>query len=227
MQGDLPQLSAPPQQHRPGALLHPPPLCSHVELHPSLDIKHGVALVGFRYRTGPQQDKVVYLVATDETIQYVYDDTVTLGEQQYVVERGTRMLMPLTERLHPADLWQFVEEFNSGHIGRWLRGREVFDCIRALVHKYVELETASDGAIVAAWAIGTYFFPLFSAYPFLHVKAPKGSGKSQCLTFLLQVCCNAVKARPTFAALSDTVDALRGTYLIDQADALSRWQHET
>jgi hypothetical protein len=88
------------------------------------------------------------------------------------------------------------------------------------------LETASDSAIVAAWAIGTYFFPLFSAYPFLHVKAPKGSGKSQCLTLLLQVCCNAIKARPTFAALSDTVDALRGTYLIDQADALSRRQHE-
>ena len=43
---------------------------------------------------------------------------------------------------------------------------------------------------------------------------------------LLQVCCNAVKARPTFAALSDTVDALRGTYLIDQADALSRRQNE-
>ena len=60
-------------------------MSSHIELHPSLDIKGGVALVGFRYRTGPQQDNVVYLVATDEMIQYVYDDTVTLGEQQYVI----------------------------------------------------------------------------------------------------------------------------------------------
>lgn len=201
-------------------------MSSHIELHPSLDIKQGVALVGFRYRMEPRKDTVVYLVATDETIQYVYDDTVTLGAAQYVIERGTRMLMPLTERLHPAALWQFVEEFTSGHLGSWLRGREVFDCIRALIHKYVDLETASDSAILAAWAIGTYFFPLFSAYPFLHVKAPKGSGKSQCLTVLLQVCFNAMKARPTFAALSDTVDALRGTYLIDQADALHRWQNE-
>ena len=42
-------------------------MSSHIELHPSLDIKQGVALVGFRYRTGPQQDNVVSLVATDET----------------------------------------------------------------------------------------------------------------------------------------------------------------
>jgi hypothetical protein len=185
-----------------------------------------VALVGFRYHTAWRKDSVVYLIATDETMQYVYDDAVTLGEQPYVIERGTRMLMPLTERLHPAALWHFVEEFTSGHPRTWLRGREVFDCIRALIHKSVELETASDSAILAAWAIGTYFFPIFSAYPFLHIKAPKGSGKSQCLTFLLQVCFNAIKARPTFAALSDTVDALRGTYLIDQADALHRWQNE-
>jgi hypothetical protein len=46
------------------------------------------------------------------------------------------------------------------------------------------------------------------------------------VTLLLQVCFNAIKARPTFAALSDTVDALRGTYLIDQADTLKRLHNE-
>jgi hypothetical protein len=214
-----------PSPPRPAAARHPPPVSSDIVLHPSLEIKDGVALVGFRYHTAARKEAVVYLVATDETMQYVYDDTVMLGEQPYVIERGSRLLMRPTERLHPAALWQCVEAFNRRHLGSWLRGREVFDCMRGLVQKYVELETASDSALLATWAIGTSFFPLFSAYPFLHVKAPKGSGKSQCLSFLLQVCFNAVKARPTFAALSDTVDALRGTYLIDQADALSRWQN--
>src|SRR5438034_7468062 len=114
MEGDRQPLSIPPHPHRPGPSRHPPLMCSDILRHPSLDIKHGVALVGFRYRTGPQKEHVVYLASTDKTIQYVYDETVMLGEQQYVIERGTRRLMPLTERLHPADLWQFVEAYNSG-----------------------------------------------------------------------------------------------------------------
>jgi len=39
---------------------------------------------------------------------------------------------------------------------------------------------------------------------------------------LTQLCFNAIKARPSVAALGDTVDALRGTCLIDQADSLER-----
>src|SRR4051812_22204721 len=105
MEGDRQPLSTSSSQTGAGASHHPPPTASHIELHPSLDIKQGVALVGFRYRTGPRKENVVSLIATDETIQYVHDDTVTLGEQQYIIERGTRMLMPLTERLHPAALW--------------------------------------------------------------------------------------------------------------------------
>jgi hypothetical protein len=103
-----------------------------------------VALVGFRYHTAWRKDRVVSLIATDETLQYVYDDAVTLGEQPYGIARGTRRLMPLTERLHPAALWHCVEECTSGHPRTWLRGREVFDGIRALIHKDVELATARD-----------------------------------------------------------------------------------
>lgn len=66
--------------------------------------------MGFRYHTAWRKDRVVSLIATDETLQYVYDDAVTLGEQPYGIARGTRRLMPLTERLHPAALWHCVEE---------------------------------------------------------------------------------------------------------------------
>ena len=69
---------------------------------------------------------------------------------------------------------------------------------------------------------GTYFSPIFSAFPYIHIKAPKGSGKSQCLSFLNQTAFNAVKARASLPALRDTVDSLRGTYLMDQADSLHR-----
>ena len=195
-------------------------------LHPSLEIKAGVALVGFRYRASVKHERVIYVIATNGRIHYVHDNIFSLGDQQYVVERGGRMLMPLAGRLHPETLWAFIEDYNSGTPLGLARPRVVFEQVQTVLTKYVELETAIDYAIVTAWAIGTYFFPLFAAYPFLHVKAPKGSGKSQLLMLLAELCHNAVKARPTFAALCDTVDALRGTYLIDQADALTHWHHE-
>jgi hypothetical protein len=203
----------------------PPTTLPQLLLHPSLDIKAGMALVGFRYRASVKHERVIYVLATHGYIHYVHDNIFSLGDQQYVVERGGRMLMPLAGRLHAEALWAFIEDYNSGR-PVCLSPRGVFERVQALLTKYVELETAIDYAIVSAWAIGTYFFPLFAAYPFLHVKAPKGSGKSQLLMLLAELCHNAVKARPTFAALCDTVDALRGTYLIDQADTLTRWHHE-
>lgn len=167
----------------------PPKTFPHILLHPSLDIRNGVVLVGFRYRVDAKKEKVVYVVGARGHIQYVHDKSFTVDNLQYVVDLGQRMLMPLAGRLHPEALSQFIEDYNEGKTGGLVNNRTVFERVRGLVSKYVELETDVDATIVAAWAIGTYFYPIF-------------------------------------AALSDTVDALRGTYLIDQADALKRWQNE-
>ena len=46
------------------------------------------------------------------------------------------------------------------------------------------------------------------------------------MDILSQLCFNATKTRPTLAALGDTVDSLRGTFLIDQADSLGSQNNE-
>ncbi len=131
-------------------------------------------------------------------------------------------MIRIEERWSIAGLNQFLNDYTNLKTDSVPKPREVFEEIKQLAKKYIELEQEIDYSILAAWAIGTYFFPIFSAYPFLNIKAPKRSGKSQCLNLLNQLCFNAVKARPTLAALGDTVDSLRGTYLIDQADSLER-----
>ncbi len=97
---------------------------------------------------------------------------------------------------------------------------EFFDTIKKTAQKYFYLSEDTDYDLITAWIISTYFHRLFFSFPFLHLKAPKGSGKSQVLGFLERLCFNAIKARPTVASMGDIVTSLRCTFLIDQADSL-------
>lgn len=189
-----------------------------VSVHPSLHIKDGVLVLGFRYRTKEHEERDVLIVADGSTIRYVHEPLFEAKGRRHYVEKRQRKLMRIDERWSSEHLQQFVDGYSSAASSPSLPA--TFEKMVELGKRFVELERESDYHLLAAWIIGTYFSPLFYAYPFLHIKAPKRSGKSQCLTFLWQTCFNAVKALPSFAALGDTVDALHGAYLIDQADML-------
>jgi len=190
-------------------------------LHPSIDIKDGILALGFRYRSEPDKEQELFLTIKDGIIEIHTEGSLEYKGKRYFFEKGKRKLIRIEERWSIAGLNQFVNDYNDLKADS-IKPRDIFEKIKQLVKKYIELERDIDYSIIAAWAIGTYFSPIFSAYPFLNIKAPKRSGKSQCLNLLTQLCFNAVKARPTLAALGDTVDSLRGTYLIDQADSLER-----
>ncbi|VVB55112.1 Uncharacterised protein [uncultured archaeon] len=193
-----------------------------VLLHPSLEIKNGIAVIGFRYREKADEEKELFVIAKEGGIYYQTDRLFEHNNQRYFFEKDKRKLMRIEERWSIASLNKFVNDYSNAKSSSFTNSKSVFEQIKQIYKKYVELEQDGDYSILAAWSIGTYFFPIFSAYSFLNIKAPKRSGKSQCLNLLSQLCFNAIKARPTLAALGDTVDALRGTYLIDQADTLER-----
>lgn len=193
-------------------------------VHPSLDIKNGVMVLGFRYRAKADEEKDMVVIADGGTIRICTDPSFKVADRQYHLEKRKRKLMRIEERWGTAPLLQFVDDYTQAR--PLSSSKAIFDRIVSLGKKYIELECETDYYLLAAWIVGTYFCPIFCAYPFLHIKAPKRSGKSQCLNFLTQLCFNAVKARPSLAALGDTIDALRGTYLIDQADALGRKGNE-
>ncbi len=188
-------------------------------LHPSLDIKNGVLCLGFRYRAKPDEEKTILIVVSDNSIQITEEETIKIQDKLYYFEKKGRKLVRIEERWGISDLANLLND-PTGLKSGIPDTKELFGEIVGLAKKYTELEQDIDYYLLSAWIIGTYFFPIFYAYPFLHIKAPKRSGKSQCLNLLQQLCFNAVKARPSVAALGDTVDSLRGTYLIDQADSL-------
>ena len=190
-------------------------------LHPSLDVKNNVAILGFRFIAKDLKEKEIFITAMGENIAIHQDNHFEFEDKRYFIETKGRLLARIEERWDLENLLAFIEGYNSAKLNA-LYLEKIFEEIKRLSKKYIELEKEEDYSLITSWIIGTYLFPIFSAYPFLHVKAPKQSGKSQCLNFLKQICFNAVKAKPSLPALSDTVDSLRGTYLIDQADVLKR-----
>ncbi len=194
-------------------------------VHPTLDIKNGVLVLGFRYRANEKDEKKIFFVASGN-VSITEDISFEANGIRYFFDLKKRMLPRLEERWGLSDAKIFLDDQAHITASVYPKPSAVFLEISNLIKRFIELEQDADYALVAAWIIGTYFFPIFSAYPFLHIKAPKRSGKSQLLGLLRQLAFNAVKARPSLAALSDTMDALRETYLIDQADSLGRKGNE-
>ncbi len=92
-----------------------------------------------------------------------------------------------------------------------------------LLKEYIELKHDEFYDVVALWAIGTYFFHLFPAYPYLDLNGPKQSGKTKLLTILSLICFNAVyTSNMSIAALYRIVQNMRATVLLDEAESLTR-----
>ena len=188
--------------------------------HPSLDIKDNILVLGFRIKKEKDKESDLFFINTSDG--YITTEKLEFKdkEQTFSIEKKKRVLSKLSQKWGVDNLNKLLEALQDP-LDKFSE-IELYQKIRDNLKKYIELEQEADYTILTAWTMGTYFFPTFSAYPYIHIKAPKGSGKSQCLNLLNQTAFNAVKARASLPALRDTVDALRGTYLMDQADALHR-----
>ena len=188
--------------------------------HPSLDIKDNILVLGFRIKKEKDKETDLFFINTSEGYITTEKTEFIDKEQTFSIEKKKRVLPKLSQKWGVDNLNKLLEALQNP-LDKFSE-IELYQKIRDNLKKYIELEEEADYTILTAWTMGTYFFPTFSAYPYIHIKAPKGSGKSQCLNLLNQTAFNAVKARASLPALRDTVDALRGTYLMDQADALHR-----
>lgn len=190
--------------------------------HPSLDIKDDTLVLGFRRKKEDGKEEDIYLIKTDryltttEKVDF-YDDDNNL----ICIDKKKRLLAKLSQKWGVDNLNKLFENPPSTD-NIQVSGIEIYNKIKDNLRKYIELENEADYIILPAWIMGTYYFPSFSAFPYIHIKAPKASGKSQCLNFILQTAFNAIKARASLPALRDTVDSMRGTYIMDQADSLHR-----
>src|SRR5262245_39474770 len=108
----------------------------------------------------------------------------------------------------PRSFAQFVGRWPDIDAEEWLDAGHAptFSVVLALTVRaldtHLELPRPEHRALLATWAVGTYFFPLFLSYPRLSLSGERGGGKSKVLTLLAAMAWNGYLAlTPTPAVL--------------------------
>jgi hypothetical protein len=182
-------------------------------LHAAADIRNGYMTFGFRVNLSGGEIGYLLLISDGTKVRAeINPETVELGNQVYEVPTGAGV--PYLE-----DVWSLkqvkaiLESLVIDPIAFWKE-------LKAALRKYLDLPEPAIG-LIAAWIIMTYFSLMFAAVVFLHIFGPKECGKSESLESMGCLSFNAWKGKHiSAAALGDTMEGMRGTMLIDQAENL-------
>lgn len=99
---------------------------------------------------------------------------------------------------------------------------EVYDNLMASLRRYVYHADEYSYVVDVLWAMGTYFYRLWNAYPYLALHGERGAGKSTLLTWLAAVCFNAeFVVNTSEASLYRSIQAKAPTLLIDEQEGLN------
>lgn len=91
--------------------------------------------------------------------------------------------------------------------------------IKAYLGKYLDFP-AFEIALMAHYAMMTWVWDEFTAFPYLRFKGEPGTGKTRSLQTLHQLCYRGTKlgGAPTLSALFRIIDKIQGTVCIDEAN---------
>ncbi|MEM3646534.1 MAG: hypothetical protein QW334_00115, partial [Thermofilum sp.] len=100
--------------------------------------------------------------------------------------------------------------------------RDVYNNIKNLLLEYFEFQDEETYEFVAAWILGTYFYTMFLAYPYLFIGGIKRTGKTKLLYFIFLSAFNAIfSVNMSTAALFRYIDECGATILLDETEDLN------
>jgi hypothetical protein len=106
--------------------------------------------------------------------------------------------------------------------------KEIFKSLVAYISEFVYLRDSEMYDMLAAWVIGTYIFRCFRYFPYLHINAEKGSGKTLLMEALAPICFNGeLLTNPTGSSLLGIIGRKLPTLFIDETEALNTEQAGT
>lgn len=185
--------------------------------HPSYEVYRDFMSLGFRItviRSGKPRDENFFVIAHDEQYDITYDKTFQLADKQIIFDTRKRLLLRIDERWDMAFLLEFIEKPEPPE--------GLYEEIKSALKSYVEFAKEEHYGLVTVWIMATYFHRCFYAVCYLFFYGQKESGKSRILDVIQRLAFNAIKVKGiSLASLGDTVDGVRGTILIDQAEMLS------
>jgi hypothetical protein len=196
---------------------------NNIIVHPSYEVNEEFISIGYRERVVVNdgndipklEDQNLYIMSVHNKI-LVHKKSIILEhlDNKIIFDVGSRVLLEVGTKWGKEMINDFVDNPTTPS--------GCFYKIKELLREHVEFSKECIYGLLSAWIIATYFYQIFDAFPFLLILGKKGCGKSRLLDILERLSFNAIKTKGvTVAALSDTTDGIRGTFLIDQAESLS------
>jgi hypothetical protein len=186
-------------------------------VHPAIDVVDGVAHVGVM---------VPCQIRDAKGRETVKDMLALVTSDRRIIFRHKEVLAKEKVRLRH-DIPKVMQRWSLKSVKDWLDGKvevdplDVYVGVRTAFEEYIELEDPEAYDFLVLWSIGTYFFHLFPAYPYIYVGGIKQTGKTKLLNILERICFNAKNSIDlTGSALFRNVEVFRSTLLIDEADIL-------
>jgi len=103
-----------------------------------------------------------------------------------------------------------------------VNGKELLEKIKNQYEKYLYIRNKTWYSINAIWDIGTYFYPVFEAYPLFEKRGIAGTGKSKEMTISSYITFNGgrIMVNPSESTLFRETEEVRGTKYFDEAEKL-------
>ncbi|MEN3059579.1 MAG: hypothetical protein ABC542_02750 [Candidatus Methanosuratincola petrocarbonis] len=189
-------------------------------IHPAIGLTSKFAYIGALITS----QAVVADEKTGETKTFVKELPYLVTSERKLIGAHPESLAPMGLRLL-YDPTLLKGKWSEKGIKRYLEGHspdpiQLYYRIRMQFVRFYEIEEEWYD-FFTLWTIGTYFFHLFTSYPYIFLMGVKGSGKSKLLNLVANIAFNAAFSNNmSSSSLFRSVQGGRCTLLIDEAEDL-------
>jgi DNA primase len=184
-------------------------------LSPALGFRREVAMVTVSVIERTKGNKLniqPYLVTSTRELRRLSDEQIiTINSQEValkVIPEGSEFLM----RWRYSDMRRYLD-------GETVQPGAVFNAVHVLFRQYIDFRSDIESGILALWTMGTYFYTMFPAYPYLALNGPKNSGKSTVMRVLQPLAFNMITTSdPTGPSMFRLIHQTSCTVGIDEAE---------
>jgi hypothetical protein len=100
---------------------------------------------------------------------------------------------------------------------------DIFTTIRNYIERFIFLKKKETYSLLALWVIGTYLYRVFRYFPYIHLNAEKGSGKTMLMEVMAPVCFNGqISANSTEAVIFRDIQNNSTTLFLDELEKMSK-----
>ncbi|MBZ0276111.1 MAG: hypothetical protein K8I60_08205, partial [Anaerolineae bacterium] len=182
---------------------------------PALGFRDDLALVAVSLLERTKRNRLniqPYLVTSSRELKRVTDEQIISVDGKEIALRVIPEGSEFLQRWRYSDIRRFLE-------GETVLPGAVFTTIRDLFTRYVDFRSPVESRILTLWTIGTYFYQMFPAFPYLALNGPKNSGKSTVLRVLQPLAFNMISTSdPTGASMFRLIHYTSCTVGIDEAE---------